>query len=132
MARTPERWLNTFRRAHTASFLHRGSSVLDTYVVSELVLHGILLLPSGRRHTTLEAAAEAMFREDFRERILPFGTAAAQAYAQIAAQRCRSERPISQFDAQIAAITRSSRAQVATRNVSDYECGIKVLNPWDA
>ncbi len=112
----------------------RPATMLYTTSITQAeILHGILLLPSGRRRTTLEAAAEAMFREDFRERILPFGTEAAQAYAQIAAQRRRSGRPISQFDAQIAAITRSSRAQVATRNVSDYEgCGIKVLNPWDA
>ena len=38
----------------------------------------------------------------------------------------------SSFDAQIAAITRTARAAVATRNVGDYDdCGIKVMNPWD-
>jgi predicted nucleic acid-binding protein len=35
------------------------------------------------------------------------------------------------FDAQIAAIARSKDAQVATRNVDDFDdCGIDLLNPW--
>ena len=74
-----------------------------------------------------------MFDEDFSGRVLPFGAEAARAYAQIAAQRRHAGRPISHFDAQIAAVARSARAAVATRNVSDYEgCGITVVNPWDA
>ena len=110
-----------------------ATSLYTTSVTQAEILHGILLLPSGKRRTALEAAAEAMFREDFGGRVLPFGTDAARAYAQIAAQRRRAGRPISQFDAQIAAIARSSRAAIATRNVSDYEgCGIAVLNPWEA
>jgi len=41
--------------------------------------------------------------------------------------------PISQFDAMIAAIARSHRAAVATRNTADFErCGIQVINPWTA
>ncbi len=92
-----------------------------------------MLLASGKRRDALEAAAQAMFDEDFGGRMLPFGGEAARAYAEIAAQRHRSGRPISHFDAQIAAIARSARALVATRNVSDYEsCDIKVLNPWAA
>ena len=108
-------------------------TLYTTSITQAEILHGILLLPSGKRRGALEAAADAMFDEEFGGRVLPFGGEAARAYAQIAAQRRRSGRPISQFDAQIAAIARSARAPVATRNVSDYEsCGIKVLNPWDA
>jgi len=34
-------------------------------------------------------------------------------------------------DAQIADITRSHRATLATRNVADFEnCGIILINPW--
>ena len=74
-----------------------------------------------------------MFAEDFDGRVLPFGSEAARTYAQIAAQRRRLGRPISQFDAQIAAIARSVRSPVATRNVSDFEdCGVDVLDPWKA
>lgn len=104
-----------------------------TSITQAEILHGILLLPAGKRRGALETAAEAMFDEEFGGRVLPFGGEAARAYAQIAAQRRRSGRPISHFDAQIAAIARTARAAVATRNVSDYEdCGIKIMNPWDA
>ena len=110
-----------------------ATTLYTTSVTQAEILHGILLLPAGKRRAALEAAAEAMFEEDFGGRVLPFGGEAAPAYAQICAQRRRSGQPISHFDAQIAAIARSARAAVATRNVNDYEdCGIKVINPWDA
>lgn len=111
----------------------QAATLYTTSITQAEVLHGILLLPAGKRRAALQAAAEAMFDQDFGGRVLPFGGDAARAYAQIAAQRRRSGRPISNFDAQIAAITRAARAALATRNASDYEdCGIKVMNPWDA
>ena len=73
-----------------------------------------------------------MFEKDFSGRILPFGSDAAPLYARIAADRQKTSRPISQFDAQIAAIVRLSGAALATRNVTDFqECGVTVINPWD-
>jgi predicted nucleic acid-binding protein len=73
-----------------------------------------------------------MLSEDFAGRILPFGSDAAHAYARIAADRRRAGRPISHFDAQVAAIAHSAGAAIATRNVSDFEgCGVKVINPWE-
>jgi toxin FitB len=111
----------------------QATTLYTTSITQAEVLHGILLMPAGKRRAALEAAAEAMFEKDFGGRVLPFGGAAARAYAQIAAHRRRSGRPISGFDAQIAAITRTARAAVATRNVDDYDdCGIKVMNPWNA
>jgi predicted nucleic acid-binding protein len=72
-----------------------------------------------------------MFQQDFAGRILPFDSDAALVYARIAAERRRSGRPISQFDAQIAAIARSGGAKLATRNVSDFDgCGLVVVDPW--
>ena len=110
----------------------QATTLYTTSITQAEVLHGILLLPAGKRRAALETAAEAMFDKDFGGRVLPFGSDAARAYAQIAAQRRRSGRPISNFDAQIAAITRTVRAVAATRNVADYDdCGIKVVNPWD-
>ncbi|MGH9389668.1 MAG: VapC toxin family PIN domain ribonuclease, partial [Vicinamibacteria bacterium] len=86
----------------------------------------------GRRRRAFEEAAEAMFREEFGGRVLSFGSDAALPYAQIAVARRRAGRPISQFDAQIAAIARSSGAAVATRNLADFEgCGVDLVNPWD-
>ena len=77
------------------------------------------------------AAIEAMLREDFMGRILPFDSAAAVAFAEIAANCRQSGRPIAQADAQIAAIARSRGAALATRNLPDFEgCGIDLVNPW--
>ena len=79
-----------------------------------------MLLPSGKRRRGIEVAAQAMFSEEFEGRILAFGSEAALPYARIAAERRRAGRPISGFDAQIAAIARSVGAVVATRNVADF------------
>lgn len=109
-----------------------ATSLYTTSITQAEILHGIALLPSGKRRDALAAAADAMFRDDFAGRILPFGSDAARPYARIAADRRRSGRPISQFDAQIAAIAQSAGAAIATRNTSDYEgCGVKLANPWN-
>jgi predicted nucleic acid-binding protein len=71
------------------------------------------------------------FDEDFSGRRVVFDSAAARAYAEIAAARRQAGRPIHTCDAQIADITRSHRATLATRNVADFEnCGIILINPW--
>ena len=109
------------------------ASLFITTITQAEILHGILLLPQGRRRGEIEGAADTMFEEDFAGRILPFGSHAAHAYAEIAVARRQSGRPISQFDAQIAAITKSTGAGVATRNVPDFEgCGIEVIDPWQS
>ena len=109
-----------------------AANLFTTSVTQAEILHGIMLLPSGRRRRGFEAAAEAMFREDFPGRILAFDSDAAHVYASIASERHRAGRPISHFDAQIAATARSAGAAIATRNVPDYEgCGVKVTNPWN-
>jgi toxin FitB len=111
---------------------HSAASLFTTSITQAEILHGVMLLPAGRRRSVLETAAEAMFREEFAGRVLPFGTAAAPRYARIAAERHRAGRPISHFDAQIAAIAHSTGAAVATRNVADFDlCGIKVIDPWE-
>jgi predicted nucleic acid-binding protein len=111
---------------------HSATSLYTTSITQAEVLHGILLLPPGRRRSAFEAAADAMFEEEFAGRILPFGSDAAHPYARIAAERRRAGRPISHFDAQIAAIAHSAGAAVASRNVADFDgCGLEVINPWE-
>ena len=95
------------------------------------IFYGLALLPSGRRREALTAAAQPMFDVDLAGRILPFDIDAALAYPEIAAGRRQSGQPISQVDAQIAAIVRSRGARLATRNVRDFtDCGIEVVDPW--
>jgi hypothetical protein len=77
------------------------------------------------------AAARAMFEVDLSGRVLPFDTEAASLYPDIAAGRKQAVRPISQVDAQTAAIVGSRGARFATRNVRDFaECGFTIVNPW--
>ena len=107
--------------------------VYTTSITQAEILHGIMLLAPSRKRRAFEAAADAMFREDFAGRVLAFGADAAQPYASIAVDRRRAGRPISHFDAQIAAIARTFGATLATRNSTDFEgCGIDLVNPWHA
>ena len=92
--------------------------------------YGLALMPPGRRRTALTRALAAVF-DEFSGRILAFDSRAAQAYADIASARRRGGRPISQFDAQIAAIAASNGFRVATRNIDDFaDCGVAVVSPW--
>lgn len=110
-----------------------ATSLYVTAVTQAEVLFGIGLMSAGKRRTGIEEAANAMFSEDFQSRILTFGSDAATEYARIAVSRRQLGRPISQFDAQIAAICRSTGASLATRNVSDFEhCGVTLVDPWQA
>lgn len=110
---------------------HPRAALYTTAITEAEILHGLMLLPPGRRRRAIEAAASSMFAEDFEGRILGFGTDAAAPYARIASERRKAGRPISHFDAQIAAIALSAGASIATRNVSDFDgCGVRVVNPW--
>ncbi len=135
--------------------------VLDTNVVSELMLEsprkevlvwiddqlsrdlfvtavteaevrtGIAILPQGARRRGLADIADKTLGDLFDGRVLPFDGNAARAYADIAATRRATGRPISQSDCQIAAIARSHGMAVATRNVDDFmETGVEVIDPW--
>jgi predicted nucleic acid-binding protein len=124
--------------------------VLDTNVLSETLrkkpsanvliwmrsapeaelLHGIALLAPGKRRQSLEAVVGLIFTDDLAGRVLPFDSAAAREYAEIAAARRRAGRPISEADARIAAIVRSRGAALATRNVQDFAgCELQVIDP---
>ena len=115
----------------------RATSSLFLTAVTEAELRfGLAVMPPGKRRDGLAAGLERMLETGFANRILPFDSAAARAYAGIAAarrRRGRLGRPAGQADCQIAAIARSRGIAVATRNVRDFEeMGIDVFNPWDA
>jgi predicted nucleic acid-binding protein len=107
--------------------------LFTTSITEAEILFGVAILPDGRRRTALQAAVERIFADVFGDRILSFDRAAAKAFAEIAANRRRSGRPMPQPDGQIAAIARSHGAAVATRNVGDFAgCGVTLINPWAA
>ena len=108
----------------------RSEIFLSSVTEAEL-RYGLAILPAGQRRQQFEVALDAMLRQDFAGRIIPFDSAAAVTFATIAADRRRLGRPISQMDAQIAAIARSVGATLATRNVNDFQdCGISIVDPW--
>jgi len=107
------------------------ASVFTTTITRGEVLYGIRVLPAGRRRDRLWDAATKIFEVDFDGQVLSFDSAAADEFAEISAARRTAGRPIAQLDAQIAGITRSRGAQLATRNIRDFEkCGFEVINPW--
>ena len=110
----------------------RDAATLFFSAVGEAELRlGAAAMPVGRRRDAIGEAIEAMLREDFAGRILPFDSAAARAYAAIAATRRAAGRPVSTMDMQIAAIARSQNMAVATRNTKDFTgTGVDLADPW--
>lgn len=115
-----------------AWFGRQDAMALYLSAVSEAELRrGASILPDGKRRETLMSAIDAMIAEDFAGRVLPFDSAAAAAFAAIYLDRRNAGRPISFPDCQIAASARAHGAEIATRNVADFEgCGVAVVNPW--
>jgi len=106
-------------------------TVFTTTITLAEVLYGIERLPAGKRRMRLSAAIEKVFAEEFQGRTLPFDEESARVFPKIVAGREAMGRPISQSDAMIAAIARSRRAAVATRNTNDFEhCGVRAIDPW--
>lgn len=92
---------------------------------------GAAMLPAGKQRDQLMAAIDAMIAEDFAGRILPFDSAAAQAFVLVFLERRAAGRPISFADCQIAATASAQAAAIATRNTADFAgCGIAVIDPW--
>ena len=108
-----------------------AQSLYSTTVNEAEILYGISILPSGKRKNQLSVIAERVFAKVFGNRIVPFDRNAAATYAEIFSERRASGQPIDPLDAQIAAITRSRNAIIATRNTKDFaNIGIDVIDPW--
>ena len=109
------------------------NSLFTTAVTKAEILYGIAILPEGARKRRLYKTAQALFLESFSNKTLPFGQSAAEHFAVISSHRRSKGSPISQLDAQIAAICLAHQATVATRNVKDFtDCQIDIINPWEA
>jgi hypothetical protein len=105
--------------------------VFTTSITEAEIFYGIEILPKGKRRELLTTLADAVFAEDFSGRVYGFDSEAARVFSKIMSSRRASGRPISQSDAQIAAIAKVARAKLATRDVENFEqCGIDVVNPW--
>ena len=95
------------------------------------ILHGIERLPAGKRKDQLHVIAQALFDEDFADRVLPFDAHTAPRYAVWVATSQASGKSVSLADAQIAATCIAHQASLATRNVKDFSQGtLNLINPW--
>jgi len=104
-----------------------------TSITQAEMMYGMEILTKGKKKKPLETALSGMFEEDFRDRVLGFDSGCTKFYAEIASARKTLGHPISQFDAQIAAIARARKAPLATRNTADFaDCGLKLINPWQS
>jgi predicted nucleic acid-binding protein len=107
------------------------AGLFTTTLTQAEIFYGLRLLPEGRRRDDLMTAARPIFEIEMAGRILSFDSDAALVSPDVAAHRRQMGQPIAQIDGQIAAITRSRGAQLATRNVRDFvACGITVIDPW--
>jgi toxin FitB len=116
----------------TARFASQHAEALFVSTVTQAeMLIGAPLLPAGRRRAQLEQQLHAMLDEDFERRVLPFDGDAARIDAGVVSRRRQVGHPISQFDAQIAAIALARRASLVTRDVDNFEGRKRALvNPW--
>ena len=127
MASPPAEQVQGWLNAQTALSLH-----FSTVSIAEITF-GLNVMPEGARRRLLTDRFEQFLAAAFEARILPFDERAARAYGEIRASRRTQGRPMSAFDAQIAAIARSRNLAVATRNVKDFEnCGLELIDPFGA
>ena len=126
MKPAPERAVRDWLDAQTAETLF-----LSSVTIAELSF-GIAALPKGRRKDNLTAALEGLLAL-FAARVLPFDTAAAQRYGELAAKARIAGRGFPTPDGYIAAIAATQGFVVATRDASAFAAaGLKVINPWNA
>ncbi len=103
--------------------------VLTAVAVGE-ILTGVRALPTGHRRDGLMTAVEQAFTI-YADRVLPYDEPAARMYASLQESRRAAGRPLSAEDGMIAAICRSGRFRLATRNTKDFHgLGIELINPW--
>ncbi len=108
-------------------------SLFSAAICQAEILAGIAVLPEGRRRSELALQATLIFTEDFDGRILPFDTAAAEAYAELFATRRRMGRPVETADLIVAATASAHHAAIVIRDEGGFEgCGLMLVNPWQA
>lgn len=105
---------------------------LSTISLAELRF-GVAVLPPGKRRETLHVSLEQRILPLFSGRILPFDTAASQAYALVCAGARAKGLAIAPADGFIAATAATHGMMVATRDTAPFEAaGLTVINPWTA
>lgn len=109
-----------------------SAGLVITALTAAEVRAGVALLPDGRGKQDVGVRMESLLTETFAGFVLAFDIDSSGHYADIVASRSRAGRPISTFDAQIAAVCRQHDALLVTRNTDDFtDTVIQLINPWD-
>jgi predicted nucleic acid-binding protein len=102
---------------------------LSSITMAEL-LFGIGALPAGKRKDALAGALDDVL-DVFAGRILPFDTAAARRYADLAVEARAAGKGFPTPDGYIAAIAAAQGFAVASRDASAFAAaGLTVIDPW--
>lgn len=102
---------------------------LSSVTIAELMF-GIGVLPKGKRKDRLSATLDGVLAL-FADRILPFDTAAARRYADLAVKARAAGKGFPTPDGYIAAIAAVHGFAVASRDASAFRAaGLAVINPW--
>lgn len=92
---------------------------------------GIARLPAGKRRSGLAERFEGFMAAAFEGRALPFDTAAARVYGDLASARDKTGHHADAVDLMIASIARVHRGAIATRDTGDFTgCGLVLIDPW--
>lgn len=109
---------------------HELTLHVTTITLAE-IRFGLAALPHGRRRERLTAVFEDGIRPLFADRVCDFDESASHEYAALRSAARDQGLAIGDVDAMIAAIARSRRFDVATRDVSPFEAaGLRVINPF--
>lgn len=107
-----------------------GRLFTSSITVGEIAC-GLRIMPLGKRRSDLGERFERFIAHAFDRRVLAYDESAGRAYGDLMGERKELGRPMSVPDGQIAAIARSARLSVATRNVAVFEsCGIDTVDPF--
>jgi predicted nucleic acid-binding protein len=108
-----------------------AESLFVSAITQAEVLLGARHLQPNERRNGITAALDAVFAEDFADRVLPFDAGAMAAYADIYTSRRAAGHPITTVAAQIAGTARHAGACLATRDTAAFEgCGVAIIDPW--
>ncbi len=110
---------------------HVAQEMYLTAVSEAELRYGEAFMPAGKRRDALKAIMTNWLVQGFRERLLPFDSAAARAYAQIAACGRLVVRPVGGDGCQIATLCSSRGAVLVTHNVRHSKgVGVELIDPW--
>ncbi len=107
------------------------SRIWTTAVTIYEIRFGLGRMPEGRKRRSLEAAFDALLRDDLPDRVAIMDRAAGDAAGNLAAARTACGRPVDIRDTLIAGIAIARRATIATGNLRHFEdLDVPVVNPW--